>query len=284
MAGALGLFWLKHSHYSEGRKWIGNILERYPHASDRAKLKAWRWEGFMAFWQTDMIEARRIYTQSLELEQALGDQWGIAFSLHMLANVAYVEDDVKTARELHTRSIAISREINAVWVLGLSEFSLGDIEYNQGNLALAEELSNKGLRHFRQLGEKFGMGRVLSNLGYILCAKDEFSAAKNTFLEALHLMKELVDKDGLALVMNGLAGIFQHEGEHVMSARLQGFVIAIEREIGAQLLLMPMEKGMFDSTTKALKEFMGNLAYQTEFETGMALSVDEAVSLVSERS
>jgi predicted ATPase/class 3 adenylate cyclase len=281
MAGALGLFWLKHSHFAEGRKWLGIILESHPNASDQAKLKAWRWAGFMAFWQTDMIESRRIYTQSLEREQALEDQWGIAFSLHMLANVASVEGDVKTARELHTKSIAICREINALWVMALSQFSLGDIEYNQGNLALAEKLSNEGLKHFRQLGEKFGMGRVLSNLGYIMCAKEDFFTAKNIFLEALHLMKELGDRDGQTMILNGLAGIFQNEGAQIMSARLQGVVIAMERELGMKLSLMTMEKGMFDSTAKALKESMGTQAYQAEFETGMALTLDEAISLVS---
>jgi predicted ATPase/class 3 adenylate cyclase len=284
IAGALGLFWLKHSHFSEGRKWFGDILKSHPNASDRAKLKAWRWAGFMAFWQMDLVESRRIYTESLELEQALEDRWGIAFSLHMLANIASTEGDVKTARELHKKSMVISREIDAVWVLALSEFSLGDIEYNQGNLALAEEFSNEGLRHFRQLGEKFGMGRVLSNLGYIMCAKEDFFAAKNIFLEALRLLKELGDKEGLTLILNGLAGIFQNDREQILSTRLQGVVIAMEWEIGMKLSLSAMEKGMFDSTAKALKEAMGEQAYQTEFEIGKTLSLEDALYLVAEQS
>jgi hypothetical protein len=55
----------------------------------------------------------------------------------------------------------------------------------------------------------------------------------------------------------------------------------IEGEIGGTLSLMPMEKGMFDATAKALKETMGAQTYQMEFETGMTLSLDDAVSLVS---
>jgi tetratricopeptide (TPR) repeat protein len=284
MAGALGLFWLKHSHFSEGRRWIGNILEGHPSSSDQAKLKAWRWAGFMAFWQQDMVEARRIYTQSLGREQALGDQWGITFSMHMLANIDYMEGDVEKARELHKKSIAISREINAIWVLALAQFSLGDMEFAQGNLALAEELSNEGLAHFRDVGEKFGMGLVLSNLGYMMCSRGDFSAAKKTFLEALNLTRELGNKDGMTMVLNGLAGVFRNEEEHITSARLQGVVVAIMREIGTTLSPLPMEKEMFDSTAKALKESMGAQAYQTEFETGMTLTLDKAVSLVSGRN
>jgi hypothetical protein len=138
------------------------------------------------------------------------------------------------------------------------------------------------LKNFRHLGEKFFMERVLSNLGYIMCAKDDFLAAKKIFLEALQLMSELGDKDGMTMVLNGLAGVFQNEKAYIMSIRLQGAVISmIEREIGGTLSLLPMEKGMFDATAKALKESLGADAYQMEFENGMALSLDEAVSLVS---
>jgi predicted ATPase len=281
MAGALGLFWLKHTHFSEGRRWIRNILESHPNFSDQAKLKAWHWAGFMAFWQMDMIESRKLYTQSLELEQALGDQWGIAFSLHMLANVAAREGDVKTARELHTKSIRICREINALWVMALSQFSLGDIEHNQGNFALAEELSNEALKHFRQLGEKFFMEGALSNLGYIMCAKGDFFSAKKIFLEALDLTRELGDKNGMIWVLNGLAGVSQNSQEYAISAQLQGAVVAIVREIGTTLAPYSMENGMFESTSKALKESMGTQAYEKEFETGMSLTLDEALSLIS---
>jgi predicted ATPase/class 3 adenylate cyclase len=281
MAGALGLFWLKHAHFSEGRRWLGNILGGNWSTSDQARVKAWRWAGCMAFAQEDVVETRRIFTQNLEREQALGDQWGIAFSLHMLANVASVEGDVKTARELHTKTIGICHEINALWVMALSQFSLGDVEHNQGNFALAEELSNEALKHFRQLGEKWGIEMVLSNLGYLMCSKGDLLAAKRIFLEALDLSKELGNKDGMSTVLIGIAGVLETEGEYIASAKLQGAVISIEREIGFGHSMIPVEQEFFDSTAKALKESMGEEVYQAEFETGMALTLDEAVSLVS---
>jgi predicted ATPase/class 3 adenylate cyclase len=281
LAGALGLFWLKHSHYSEGRSWLENLLDEYPDAAEPLRLKALRWAGFMAFWQTDIAASRRMYMQSLEREQAFGDRWGFAFSLHMLANIEILEGDVEKSRELHKESMALSREINAIWVLALSQFSLGDIEYSQGNIAFAEELSYEALKNFRQLGEIFFMGRVMSNLGYILGAKGDFPGARKIFMEALELLYELRDKEGMSLVMNGLAGIFQHEGKPITSARLQGTFVSKMEEIGASLLLMPMENAMFDLTARALKETMGDDVYQMELERGMTLTLEEAMQLVS---
>ena len=282
MAGALGLFWLKHSHFSEGRRWFEKVLEEDHNFPDQEKVKAWRWAGFLTFWQQDMAETRRIYTQNLEREQELGDQWGIAFSLHMLANVALAEGNTKEVRELHHKSIALSRKINAIWVLALAQFSLGYFELLEGHLAIAEELCTESLKHFRSLGEKFGMGQVLSNLGYVMCSKGDFVSAKNIFLEALTLSKEMGDRFGMIGILTGLAGVFQSEGKLVTSARVQGAIVRIEREIAATPLLFPIEHNMFDSTSKVLQESMGTQAYQLELEKGMTFTLDDVLHFVSE--
>lgn len=281
MVGALGLFWLKHAHFSEGRRWLGNILGDNWSTSDQARVKAWRWAGCMALAQQDAVETRRIFTQNLEREQALGDQWGIAFSLHMLANTYDVEGDVEKVRELHTKSIALSREIDAIWVLALAQFSLGYSEQAQGNLALAEELYEESLNHSRRLGEKWAMHMVLSNLGFMMCSKGDLLAAKRIFLEALDLSKELGNKDGMSTVLIGIAGVLETEGEYIASAKLQGAAISIEREIGFGHSMSPVEQEFFDSTAKALKEAMGVQVYQMEFEAGTALTLDEIISLAS---
>jgi predicted ATPase/class 3 adenylate cyclase len=282
MSSALGLFWLKHSHFSEGIRWFERVLERGHDLPEQGKVKAWRWAGFLTFWQQNLAAARRIYTQNLEREEELGDKWGIAFSLHMLANIAIAEGNVKDGRELHNKSIALSREINAVWVLALAQFSLGYCELLEGHLAIAEELCSESLKHFRSLGEKFGMGQVLSNLGFVMCTKGDFVSAKTIFLEALNLSMEMGDRFGVIGILTGLAGVLQNEGKRVTSTRLQGAIVRIEREIATTQLLFPIEHEMFESTAKVLQESMGAEAYQRELETGMSLNLDEVLRLVSE--
>ncbi len=279
MAGALGMFWFKHSHLSEGRRWLKNVLEGNRGASVQAQVKAWQMAGFLAFFQQDILEARRIYTQNLEREQALGDQWGIAFSLHMLANIAEWEGNVEKVRELHNKSITLSREINAIWILALAQFSLGSTEHAQGNLILAEELYEESLSHCRELGEKWGIGVILGNLGYLMCARKDFHSAKKIFLEALDVTRELGDKDGMTVLLAGLAAVFHSEGKFIASARLQGVVVSKEKEFGTSLY--HFEKKMFDSIAVSLKESLGAQAYQKEFETGGALTLEDAARLAS---
>jgi len=282
MAGALGMFWFKHSHYSEGRRWLGNILKGTSSTSDQAQVKAGRFAGLLARWQKDTVEAHRILTQNLEREQALGDQWSIAFTLHMFGNIVEIEGDLEQAKELNKKSIALSREIGAIWVLAMAQIGLGYVEQVQGNLALAEQLYEESLNHCRRIGEKWGMELNLINLGYLIYSRGDILTAKKVFLECLDIAKELGSRDDLTVILAGLASVFQNEGGHITSARLQGLVVAKGREFGTSLY--PVEQQAFDTTAEALKESMGAQAYQKEFETGMTLTLDEAVSLVYGRN
>jgi non-specific serine/threonine protein kinase len=282
MAGALGTFWFKHSHFSEGRRLFANILERDWNISAHAQVKAWRFAGILAFWQGDAVEAIRIFTQNLERERALGDQWGIAFSLHELANIAGLEGDVEKERNLQKESIALSRKIEATWVLAMAQIALGYLEHGQGNLTLAEELYEESLHYCRRTGEKWGMELILNNLGLLNYSREDFLTAKRNFLESLELARELGDKDGMTASITGLARIYQGEGQHITSARLQGVILTKGKEIGKPLPFVEQET--YDATTKALKESMGEQAYRNEFETGTTLTLNEAMKLISEQN
>lgn len=279
MAGALGMFWFKHSHYSEGRRFIADILERAWSISDRTQLKAWRFAGDLAFWQGDVAEAGRIFTENMERAQKLGDQVEIAYSLHKLANITRENGDVKQSLAMNMKSIALCRDINAFWVMAMAQIALGYTEHSLGNLPRAEELYQESLRHCRQLGEKWGMALILANLGMISYSKGDMPAAKRMFLESLDLTHELGDINGTIAVLAGIVKVFQEEGEQITSARLQGMITAKWSE--SVMFLGSVEQAMLDSAADALKESMGEQAYQTEFETGLTLTLEDALKLVS---
>jgi len=76
-----------------------------------------------------------------------------------------------------------------------------------------------------------------------------------------------------------IAKVLQEEGQQITSALLQGMITAKGSEL--VMYLGPVEQAMLDSATNALKESMGEQAYQTEFETGLTLTLEDALKLVS---
>lgn len=282
MAGALGMFWFKHCHYSEGRRFLADILERAWSIPDRTLEKAWRFAGDLAFWQGDVAEAGRIFTENMERAHKLGDQVEIAYSLHKLANITREEGDVKQSVAMNMKSIAISRDINAFWVMAMAQIALGYTEHSLGNLPRAEELYQESLRHCRQLGEKWGMSLILANLGMISHSKGDIPAAKRMFLESLELAHELGDTNGTIAVLAGIVKVFQEEGEQITSARLQGMITAKKSEL--VMFLGAVEQAMLESAASALKESIGEQAYHTEFENGLTLTLEDALKLISEQN
>lgn len=56
-------------------------------------------------------EASRLYQQSLEIAEKLGNQSGIASSLHQLGIIAQEQGDYATARRLYQRSLEIKEKL-----------------------------------------------------------------------------------------------------------------------------------------------------------------------------
>ncbi len=48
-----------------------------------------------------MEESRRLYAESLEIRRRLGDQSGIAATLHQLATLAQAQGELEEARRLY---------------------------------------------------------------------------------------------------------------------------------------------------------------------------------------
>ena len=261
---------------------LENILERDWNISDQAQVKAWSHAGSFAVWQQDMTVAQRIINHNLERARALNDQSEAAFNLHQLGNVAFLAGDMEKADELQKTSIVLSREIDATWVMAMAQVALGYQEQVLGNLPRSEELYMESLNHCRQLGEKWGMEIILGNLAMIFYSKGDKLAAKRTFMESLDLAMELGNTHGTLSILAGITKVIQETGELIASARLQGMIAVKGKELA--LPLERVEQDMYDSAANALKESMGEQAYQTEFEIGMMLTLEDALDLVRKRN
>jgi tetratricopeptide (TPR) repeat protein len=69
--------------------------------------------GLVAQNQGDLMEARKLYNESLEIKKKLGDQGGIAISLHNLGMVAKIEGNQSEAVSLLRESLSIFEKLKS---------------------------------------------------------------------------------------------------------------------------------------------------------------------------
>jgi len=85
----------------------------------------------------------------------------------------------------------------------------------------------------------------------------------------------------MAMYLAGFADLLFHEGEHMAAARLQGFADSLCKDIGAPL--QPLELEAFEATAAALKDELGEPAYQEALDEGRGLTQDQAIDIALRR-
>ena len=138
LAGAMWRFWLTRGHWTEGRRWLSQMIDAFPDAEGAARAKAILGAGALAFNQRDHDAATRLLDESVALFEKLGD-----FR-------------------------------NQAWAF----FYLGWMANDRGNPAQAVEMLERGLRLFSTLSDKQGIAHTRLMLGLVCFFRGDASAAR----------------------------------------------------------------------------------------------------------
>ncbi len=264
--------------------------------------------------QEDHIVARVLYEESLTLRREMGDKAGIASSLNNLATVANYQGDYAAARPLLEECLALDREMGNKWGVSINHENLGIVAMGQGDYAAARALFEGSLAFSRETGNKLGMAILLNHLGDVALVQGNTIAARTLLEESLALCKEMDDKPnmtrallGLGMVdlaqnkpearehilhtlrlrqergeqrrqtssLIGMAGLALHGGNLRFAAQVLG---AVESAVKVLNTVVEVDVMHFHAQTlAAVREQLGESAFQSAWEEGSRWSLEEAV-------
>jgi tetratricopeptide (TPR) repeat protein len=98
-----------------------------------------------------LAEARRLYDESLEIKRRLGNQSGIAITLHELGRLAQNEGKLTEARRLYDESLEIARRLGDQSGIAITLGQLGLLAEDEGDKAEAARLTREALDIFEKL-------------------------------------------------------------------------------------------------------------------------------------
>lgn len=315
LAGALGQFWHKHSHWSEGRRWLKETLNTSKDASSSVRANVLNEAGYFAMWQNDHKEAWTFFEQSLalyreqndkgniaqvlfrlgisledqgdyvraiqtveeslNLRQQIGDKSGVSYSLHLLGEIARDQGNYSRARQFLEKSLALSRELADKWEIGLNLGTLAEIALRQGEYELASTLCEESLALWRELGDKRMLGVSTHKLGLAACGKGDQTLARDLLQKALRLLLELRDRYKITQILEGLAKIASAEGNAERAARILGAAEALRQ--AANLPLPPSERTDYEHDITALRAKLDEAAFSNVWAEGRAMTMEQAV-------
>jgi tetratricopeptide (TPR) repeat protein len=317
LAGALWRFWWVRGHLSEGRRWLERLLvvENRDSIQSATRARALGAAGMLAYDQGDYRRAVTLLDQSLVLFRELGDDRGVAWTLHSLARAAAEQGDDTQATGLLEESVALFRRLGDTSGIGWALHELARGPLTRGDDRAAEDLHRQSLGLFRQAADQGGIAWSLSHLGVDLSQRDDSAAlilleeslerfreqgderatawsllqlglvtrdrgdtdsASALLIESLVRYGDLGDRYGMAQLVGELGIVAWEQGQPERAVRLLGAAQAMRDDIGGRLL--PRNQVPFERCIAAARACLGPETFAAIWVTGRALPPEQAVA------
>ena len=196
-----------------------------------------------------------------------------------LGNVAVGVGDYGAAFALYEETAASFRSLGhearprLAQVLG----NMGALATMQGDAERGRELSEAALEIQLEVGNTEAAAMTLHNLARIDLEAGRLQAAADLLRRSLEAAEEIGYREVFAYCLEGFAEIATADGDLERAARLLGASDVLFDELGA--VKMGDEKKTYEQTVRALRERLGEAAFESARAAGRALTLEEATRL-----
>jgi tetratricopeptide (TPR) repeat protein len=159
-------------------------------------------------------DAERELRRSIEIGGNLGDQFGVAQTLHSLANFLSRQDSrLGEAEEAYRQSIKIKGELGDQFGVAQTLHSLANFLSRQDSRrGEAEESYRRSIEMFNKLGEQFGVAQTLHSLANLLSRRDsKLGEAEESYRRSIEIDSNLGNQFGVAQTLHSLANLLSRQ-------------------------------------------------------------------------
>jgi predicted ATPase/class 3 adenylate cyclase len=229
---SLTRYWYLHGYPSEGRKWIGLLLNQVNQLSVAHQARLLTSAGVLASAQADNTNGKQYFEQSLILQRQLGDKRGIADALNGLGSVALDCGEYQHAVDLYSESLVFQRELGDTWGIARVLNNLGLTEFNRGYYDQATVYLKESLELSRQIQDISIAAYALLNLGRMALFQGQPIQSKEWLEQSLELQQQLGNKRGVSIALVNLGQLAVEYGDPAKAIDLCQKSLAICREVG----------------------------------------------------
>lgn len=276
LRGLGGVIFSHHGDHQTGKSLLNESIQISKSIKAKWELgNALSFMGQINLYEGDRATARIQLEECVRIFRELGDQWGLGLALHWRASVALAEAEYTFARKQLEEALEIFHKLGDRWNVALVMNRLGEVARSQGADTDALKFYEQTAVIHRELGSKWGLSFSLHNLGYIALHQGNYDRAVELFHEALEFNLERKDLLGTASCLAGLAGVAVGSGDPNSAAQLFGKAQVLLEEIG--MVLASTDLLEFERNLKAARASLSSASFEQAWETGLALTLDQAV-------
>lgn len=278
LAAALERFWSVQGRYLETRLWLERAMAFADHLSPADQIRLFNKAGNVCQWLGDYETAVTHHQRALTLARQAKDQTWLAHTLHFLGNAAGRQGDYETARITLEESLTYHRAlpdiIPAQIMILLNNLAI--VYRRLGDYDRAAALLQETLAMREQVGDMIGQSSALANLGGLSILQGDLARAQALFRQSLQIRLEINDRLGLINSLHQMAELALAQEQFIRSVTL--FAAGVRQR---ELLQVPMtadSQADYERNTERLRTVLDNDAFTRAWETGSAMTLDEAVT------
>jgi len=177
-------------------------------------------------------EAKRLYEESLKINQELGDKSGMAATLHQRGMIAQDTGDIGEAKGLYEESLKINQELGDKSGMAATLHQMGNMAYGTGDIGEASRLYEESLKINQELGDKSGVAKALHQMGRMAQDAGDIGEARRLCEESIKINQELGNKGNMAISLAQLALLVERQGDLKAALKLTCQAEAIFEELG----------------------------------------------------
>ena len=267
-------FWEIRGEWAEGRRWATVALDHGVDPPSRARVL--NMAGTFARHGRSWDLARAYQLESLSIFRSLGDLNPTVSVLGGLSNIAAELGDNAEAERWLEEAMSVARECGSERLIAMCTGNLADLAVRRGDDARGLELAAAAVDEYRGLG--WGPGLAWSLYLQALClmrlGQDQESA--RLAREALRLAHESGDAETLAWLFVLSGATVARQGLADDGAVLVGLADALGEKL--DLTLTGAEAELLGETTTALRQALGDDAFEISASRGHTMSTEDGVA------
>jgi predicted ATPase/class 3 adenylate cyclase len=242
LSAALGTFWHRNGHWTEGREWLTRTLEAGVGGGRGPKAKAFSAAANLAWAQGDLTLARTLGHQALALRRQLDDKHGIAGALRSLGSTSLFSGDTTQAMIHLEESLRLSREIGDRYGVASALRVMGWVAITRRTYPEAARCADEIMVLYRAVGFERGIAYALEILGLVASAEREDARAAALLEDCVEIYRTVKDRDGVAMGQALLGHVIRVAGDHRRAVRLFRECIRANKEMGNRRVIFPLEE------------------------------------------
>ncbi|MFC2107329.1 adenylate/guanylate cyclase domain-containing protein [Bacteroidota bacterium] len=201
----------------------------------RAQVLGYKTQGVSWYLKGNYPKALDYYTQSLKLEEQIGDKSGISSSLNNIGLIYVNQGDYRKALDYYTQGLKIDKQLGDQKGIAQSLNNIGIIYYNLGDYTMALDYHTQSLKIKEQIGDQKGVAASLNNIGLTYLGLRDYPKALDYYMQSLEIKEQIGDQLGIAPTLNNIGIIYQYQGDYPKALDYYTQSLKIKEQIGDQM-------------------------------------------------